>query len=181
MASIVTLEAPPCEEPEIMAGRSNRGKKKKENQVQASDEMNERAHMSSLRVGEGGDRDQSGAPETVNNEANSEPTSGENDRGIDKASTNNTDNPKTSNKRKAKAQTKRLTPKASTSVLKTQHELQLYIETWYEKAKFGLPVDVPTLQAQLNELLDINVPLIANGYVTEEVQIRMDKARVEVA
>ena len=85
-----------------------------------------------------------------------------------------------SGKEQLKIWSKRVTQKGSNSVLKKQFELQVYLAAWLQKMRNGTEVDIETVRAHINELVDVNTQLHINGFVTPEVQQRMDKSNRDI-
>ena len=70
--------------------------------------------------------------------------------------------------------------RAGPSVLKKQFELQVYVAAWLQKIRMGIEVDIEMVRAHINELVDVNTQLHINGFVTPEVQQRMDKSSKDI-
>ena len=85
-----------------------------------------------------------------------------------------------SGKDQLKIWSKRVTQKGSDSVLKKQFELQVYVAAWLQKIRMGIEVDIEMVRAHINELVDVNTQLHINGFVTTEVQQRMDKSSKDI-
>ena len=186
MAEFATLEAPPARDELRMASKqvSTRSKTKRDKNA-ANEIENGQQSTAERNDGDPGDDNQAA---TLNQEsANGETSTPTIQTSTATPETSTSD---TSTKRKRKPATKSKPSKAAIkqaitenaqALLKKQNELLLYIETWCEKATFGLPIDAQVFGAQLDELIEANVQLRASGHMNEELQKRVEKAKTEVA
>ena len=74
----------------------------------------------------------------------------------------------------------RASNECTTDVLRRQFELQVYINTWYIKAKRHLEVDAQQFQEHMTELIDIDMKVNLSGKVPNKLRQQMDKTSEEI-
>ena len=183
------MEAPPARNEPGMASEqvSTRSKSKRSIENATNEIENEQESMAERNDGDPGDGNQTATPNqksgngvtaTLTNATNAETTS---------TATSAASTIDTSKKRKP-TQTKQIKPPKkraggmnTNKLLKTQNEILSDIETWYERATFGRPIDAQMFGEQLEELLKVNKQLRTSGLMTDELREKVEKAKKEVA